>query len=159
MPVRTKSEIETQITQLLPDNTTGMISAADVRSVFTDLIDSLAFLTEVPPEPGDHTRRTAISPNSNLSVAEVTAGESSDSQFVDTPDWDDGEFMYLFVGVPEDENDISDIKSGGVSVFLSYEAHEDAQDDPIIVSGFKWWRTVDTQDGEFGANQTLEVVQ
>ena len=46
MAVRTKTELASQITTLLADNTTGNIGADDVRSVFTDVIDSLAFLTD-----------------------------------------------------------------------------------------------------------------
>ena len=48
MTVRTKSGLLTQITTLLADNDTGAISEADVRSVFTDINDSLAFLTDIP---------------------------------------------------------------------------------------------------------------
>ena len=47
MAVRTKTELAGQITTLLADNSTGNIGADDVRSVFTDVIDSLAFLTGV----------------------------------------------------------------------------------------------------------------
>lgn len=41
MTQRTKTELTTQITTLLADNTAGDISASDVRSVFTDSKDSL----------------------------------------------------------------------------------------------------------------------
>jgi hypothetical protein len=41
MTQRTKSDLATQISTLLADNTAGNISAADVRSVFTDSKDSL----------------------------------------------------------------------------------------------------------------------
>ena len=45
MAVLTLSEIQTQIDTLLLDNTTAEISAEDLRSVLTDLNDSLAFAT------------------------------------------------------------------------------------------------------------------
>ena len=47
MTVRTKAGIEAQIQGLLLDNTTGQISAPDMRSVLQDILDSLAFLTDV----------------------------------------------------------------------------------------------------------------
>lgn len=43
MTVRTKAELTSQINTLLSDNTAGDISAADVRSVLTDVADSLQF--------------------------------------------------------------------------------------------------------------------
>ena len=109
--------------------------------------------------PADHTRRSAISDDAALSDAQAAAGESSNTSTITTPDWGDGVFRTLYLGVPEDEDDISDITSGGLSTFASYEAYLDAMNQPIIVDGHKWWRTVDTQDGEFAANQDLEIVQ
>ena len=50
MPVRTKAELQNQINTLLADNTSGDISEGDVRSVFTDINDSLAFLTDLRTE-------------------------------------------------------------------------------------------------------------
>ena len=47
MAVRTKAELENQINTLLADNTTGAISEGDVRSVFQDIADSLAFATQL----------------------------------------------------------------------------------------------------------------
>ena len=41
MTQRTKSGVGTQVTTLLADNTSGDISASDLRSVFTDTVDSL----------------------------------------------------------------------------------------------------------------------
>ena len=43
---RTDAELQTQINTLLPDNTTGEISAADVRSVDTDFVDSKVSLDD-----------------------------------------------------------------------------------------------------------------
>ena len=42
MTKRTKTELASQVSSLLPDNTTAEISPADIRSVFTDYADSLA---------------------------------------------------------------------------------------------------------------------
>ena len=41
MTARTRAELATQISTLLADNNTGAISEGDVRSVFTDVVDSL----------------------------------------------------------------------------------------------------------------------
>ena len=42
MTARTRAELATQISSLLADNDSGDISEADVRSVFTDVVDSLS---------------------------------------------------------------------------------------------------------------------
>ena len=41
MTARTRTGLATQISTLLADNDSGDISEADVRSVFTDIVDSL----------------------------------------------------------------------------------------------------------------------
>ena len=46
MAVQTKTELATAITALFANNTTGDIEADEVLAVFTDVIDSLAFLTD-----------------------------------------------------------------------------------------------------------------
>ena len=114
------------------------------------------------PDPGDHTRRAAIAAGAALTEAEVTAGTSSMTQIVTTPsaiDWPAGTLRTLYLGVPEDEDAITDVEQGGLSVFLGYEQYEDAQGDPIIVSGHQWVRTTATQDGEFSAGQDLTIIQ
>ena len=108
-------------------------------------------------DPGDHTRRAASSVDLILSEAEVTAGASSTTSTVTLVGWGAGTLEHVFVGVPEDEDDITDLLVSGFSVFASYEAHVDVLGTAIIVSGHKWWRTTDTQDGEFDV--TVEIVQ
>ena len=49
MTKRTKTELATQVSDLLLDNTTGLISPEDVRSVFTDVGDSLLFWDDTKP--------------------------------------------------------------------------------------------------------------
>ena len=44
MTIRTKQELKEQVATLLPDNTDGDISAADVRTNLIDMIDTLASL-------------------------------------------------------------------------------------------------------------------
>ena len=78
------------------------------------------------------------------------------------PLWGVGVFRHIFVGVPEDEDDITDLLSGGpggASVFGSYEAYVDASNDPIIVSAHKWWHSTQTQDGEFLSGTDIGIVQ
>ena len=105
----------------------------------------------------DHTRRLTRSADTTLTAAEVTAGASSMNSMVTLLAWGAGVEEYLFAGVPEAEADITDLLANGFSVFAAYQRHVDGSDDPIIVSGHKWWRSVDAQDGEF--NVTLEVIQ
>lgn len=49
MTIKTISILKTDVTALLPDNTTGLISASDVRSSFIDSIDSLESITKAIP--------------------------------------------------------------------------------------------------------------
>jgi len=49
MTKRTKTELTSQVSNLLPDNTVGEISPSDVRSVFTDVSDSLLFWDNTVP--------------------------------------------------------------------------------------------------------------
>ena len=106
---------------------------------------------------GDHTRRIARSADEVLSVAEVTAGASFMTSTVTLAEWGQGVFSHIFLGVPEDEDDITDVQINGVSAFNGYEAFEDGSGDAIIVEGHKWWYTTDTQDGEFA--YTAEIIQ
>ena len=49
MTKRTKTELATQVSTLLPDNTTAEISPEDIRSVYTDYADSLALWSSSKP--------------------------------------------------------------------------------------------------------------
>ena len=114
------------------------------------------------PVPGDHTRRAAIASGAALTEAEVTAGTSSMTQTVTTPsaiDWPNGTLRTLYLGVPEDEDAITDIQQGGLSVFVGYEHYEDTNSAKIIVSGHQWVRTTVAVDGEYNASADLTIVQ
>ena len=100
-----------------------------------------------------HTRRSAISEDTTLDAAEVAAGMSSTTANVTTPTWGDGVLRYVYLGVPEDQDDITDILQNGVSDFSGWEAST-----PVVES-HKWWRTTDAQDGEFSSGVTYEIVQ
>ena len=49
MTKRTKTELASQVSSLLPDNTTAQISPSDIRSVFTDVGDSFALWDSTVP--------------------------------------------------------------------------------------------------------------
>ena len=49
MTKRTKTELTSQVSSLLPDNNLGEISPSDIRSVFTDVGDSLLFWDNTVP--------------------------------------------------------------------------------------------------------------
>ena len=49
MTKRTKTELTSQISSRLPDNTAAEISPEDIRSVFTDICDSLFFWDNAVP--------------------------------------------------------------------------------------------------------------
>jgi len=49
MTKRTKTELSTQVSDLLPDNSSGEISPEDIRIVFTDVGDSLLFWDNTVP--------------------------------------------------------------------------------------------------------------
>ena len=114
------------------------------------------------PDPGDHTRRTAIAAGAALTEAEVTAGTSSMTQVVTTPDstdWPSGTLRTLYLGVPDDEDAITDVEEGGLSVFSGFEHYEDVNSAKIIVSGHQWVRSISTLDGELNASRSLTIVQ
>ena len=46
MTIRTKSEFLEYLENILPDNTSRLISPGDLRSVFTDLADSLGIILD-----------------------------------------------------------------------------------------------------------------
>ena len=85
------------------------------------------------PDLGDHTRRAAISTDTTLEQTEYDNGTTSVTQDITIPTWT-GANRYVFVGVPEAEDDITDIEQNGVSVFGGFEAAPD-------FGSHKWWRT------------------
>ena len=144
------------IREFLANATTGN-TETDIE-VELDANDKLNFVVDSggggggtpPPIVTPYERRVAVSADTTLTVAEVTAGTSSLTSTVRTPTWSDQ--RYIFVGVPTTESDISDISSGGIAVFSSYLSAP-------VVDGFKWWRTDATQDGQFSSNITYRITQ
>ena len=55
MTKRTKTELATQVSNKLPDNSSALISPLDIRSVFTDVGDSLFFWDNTIPASATET--------------------------------------------------------------------------------------------------------
>ena len=55
MTKRTKTELASQVSSLLPDNTSAEISPSDIRRVFTDVGDSLTFWDDTKPASATET--------------------------------------------------------------------------------------------------------
>ena len=102
-------------------------------------------------DPGDHTRRAAISEDETLEQAEYDAGTTSMDQDIAIPTWT-GNNRYVFLGIPEAEDDMTDIQQAGFSVFGNWER----------VAGVsfvhKWWRTSDAQS-VLASGLTYTIVQ
>ena len=75
MAVRTKAEIASQISSLLANNTSGNISAADLRSVLTDIIDSVSF--PASGMVGTHTRYFGWSADRTISMSDLAGANTS----------------------------------------------------------------------------------
>ena len=102
------------------------------------------------PPVGDHTRRAAISTDTVLDQTEYDDGTTSDDQDITIPVWT-GANRYVFLGVPDDEDDITDIEQNGLSVFGGFEAAPD-------FGSHKWWRTSASQN-VFSSGVTYTLIQ
>ena len=71
MATRKKAALETQITNLLANNTSGDISAADVRSIFQDVLDSLIFPDDLRDEIDSVTGSTSWRTAGGVSIQDV----------------------------------------------------------------------------------------
>ena len=109
----------------------GLMSAAD--KVKLD-----ALIKGGAPAVGAHTRRAAISTDETLEQTEVDAGTTSTSQAITMPTWSGGR-RYLYIGVPEDEGDITGVKAGSIDVFVAWERVDG------VLFAHKWWKTIATQ--------------
>ena len=72
MTKRTKTELTSQVSGLLPDNNLGEISPSDIRSVFTDVGDSLVFWDDTAPAS-----MTATGVVGEMKISSVTIGETT----------------------------------------------------------------------------------
>ena len=102
-------------------------------------------------DPGDHTRRAAISEDDTLVQAEYDAGTTSMDQNITIPTWA-GVNRYVFLGIPEAEDDITDIQQAGFSVFGNWERVTG------VSFAHKWWRTSDAQS-VLSSGLTYTIVQ
>ena len=102
-------------------------------------------------DPGAHTRRAAISEDDTLVQAEYDAGTTSMDQDIAIPTWT-GANRYVFLGIPEAEDDITDIQQAGFSVFGNWERVTG------VSFAHKWWRTSDAQS-VLASGLTYTIVQ
>ena len=72
MTKRTKAELTSQITSRLPDNTAAEISPEDIRSVFTDVGDSLAFWDTTVPASATETCSAGEIKFGSITIDETT---------------------------------------------------------------------------------------
>ena len=72
MTKRTKTELTSQVTDLLLDNTSALISPEDIRSVFTDVGDSLLFWDNTAPAS-----MTATGVVGEMKIASITIDETT----------------------------------------------------------------------------------
>ena len=89
------------------------------------------------PTPGTYTRRAAVSVDTTLSQAEYNASTTSTTQTITMPAF--GGRVYLFIGVPEAEGDITGVLTGGIDVFMAWERVTG------VLFNHKWWRTRNSQ--------------
>ena len=100
MAIRTKTALESQVSTLLADNTTGLISEADVRSVFTDVIDTLFDLTAGGSgQTGDHSRYVGWSADRIIATADFAGAETAESNDLTLPATSVN--GYIWFAVPE----------------------------------------------------------
>ena len=103
------------------------------------------------PDPDDHTRRAAISTDTTLDQAEYDAGTTSTTEDITIPTWPSGT-RYPFLGVPEAEDDITDVEQGGISEFNTWERVSG------VLFGHKWWRKSNAVS-VFNSGRTYTIVQ
>ena len=103
------------------------------------------------PTPGDHTRRAAISTDTTLEQAEYNDSTTSMTQEITIPTWTMGS-RYVFLGVPEAEDDITDIDQNGISEFSDWQRVTG------VLFEHKWWRKTDIVN-VFGSGRTYNITQ
>ena len=72
MTKRTKTELTSQVSDLLPDNAVGEISPSDIRSVFTDVGDSLLFWDNTVPSSVSETCTAGEAKFGSITIDETT---------------------------------------------------------------------------------------
>ena len=105
--VRTKTALESQITTLLADNDAGDISEGDVRSVLTDMLDSLEFAATA-----NHNRYAAWSTDDTVVASDLTAGASSMTNTLTAPTATGNQYLGLWRSAA-DGGDFSEVHISG----------------------------------------------
>ena len=91
-----------------------------------------------------HTNYIAISADTTFTEAEFLAGNTSTDENLVAPTFTSPPSQYIAIAVPDDEDDITGITQGGISVFTSWERITGT----INISGVahKAWRTTAVQN-------------
>ena len=134
LAVLTQAEIDARARASLVTALTGTQTGITV-TLQTD--GSIDFVVSSMPV-GDHSRRGAISTDVTLDQAEYDASTTTTDATLTMPTWSGGR-RYLFIGIPEDEGDLTGISTGGIDIFNSWERVTG------VILAHKWWRTTDDQ--------------
>ena len=118
----------------------GVEPTLDAHLVTKAYVDALveALSARIPDPVGTYERRAAVSSNALLTTGDISAGTTTNTQIVVMPTWTTGP-RFLFIGVPDAEGDITDIRVGGFDNFDNWVRVAGTTD------GYKWWRTIVNQ--------------
>lgn len=140
MTVRDKTGLKTQITDLIDSGGIPKVTAANLRSVLTDLVDSLE-------EQFSQTWDIVVTWNDSTTVltdADVAAGAafSTPEITIPTPDASVGTASPIWVGVPATAPDIlAGDRVGQSGQFVIRNSDTAAIVTPYNGVAYKWWRT------------------
>lgn len=114
MAVETQDQLRTRITRDVADNTSGDISAQDIRTIMRNIVDSVVFAAV-----GGHTRYGALGADATFIAGDFTgsSGFNSDTNTITVPSFTGN--MYLAFAIRDDIADPTDIREEG-SAFNSF---------------------------------------
>ena len=114
MAVRTKAELKTQITNLIDSGGTPRISAANLRSVLDDLVDSLML---EPAHAASVTRYFGWSDDRVIATADLSSADESDTNIGEMPARSTN--GYFYAAVPESVGEPASLWLGDNAFFAS----------------------------------------
>ena len=133
MAVRDKAELRTQITDLIDSGGTPRISAANLRSVLDDLVDSLML---EPAHAASVTRYFGWSDDQVIATADLSSADESTSNVGEMPARSTN--GYFYAAVPEDVGEPASLWLGDTALFATPSSRQagtinDSNGDPHIV--------------------------
>ena len=114
MAVRDKAELKTQITDLIDSGGTPRISAANLRSVLDDLVDSLML---EPAHAASVTRYFGWSDDQVIATADLSSADESTSNVGEMPAR--STYGYFYAAVPEDVGEPASLWLGDTALFAT----------------------------------------